>query len=353
MKQPWSAKSAWFAAVLIASCSVPVCAQDAPNPPIFVRSSDGQLVPICGGHVCSPEELAPKPRKPDVDLNHSFQTPPPIQEQSQATSDHTFDHALDKIVPQAPFTIPPSGAFIVAPPEPVTTAQPESAAAKPTVQPSIAPTSSLAPRFEPPVTPHAVGPTLPNASSCTGHAPPGAGALWGIRCGMLRNQEQADERRAQQASKNNSTPDAQEQAANDLEARKQIAREFITLNPDYLPIEANNAMLNRYLESNGLEFSVKNLELAASRLAGQLIQRNTPAPAPQDQYTREALQELSKDRDTAASLMPLLHDQSYGRMAADSYNNLASAYRGVRQSVCALHPEMQVPDIDGTPEPCR
>jgi hypothetical protein len=61
----------------------------------------------------------------------------------------------------------------------------------------------------------------------------------------------------------------------DVEARKRIAREFIASHKDYLPIDANNALLNKYLIENNLEFSVANLEFAAAAMADKLV----PVPA--------------------------------------------------------------------------
>ena len=69
----------------------------------------------------------------------------------------------------------------------------------------------------------------------------------------------------------------------DTQTRMSIAREFVALNKDYLPIEANNAMLNQYLLANNLEFSVPNLEFAAAVLGPKLVERprnNAPAPSP-------------------------------------------------------------------------
>jgi hypothetical protein len=68
----------------------------------------------------------------------------------------------------------------------------------------------------------------------------------------------------------------------DTQARMSIAREFVAANKDYLPIEANNAMLNQYLLANNLEFSVPNLEFAAAVLGTRLVERphNSPAPSP-------------------------------------------------------------------------
>jgi hypothetical protein len=64
----------------------------------------------------------------------------------------------------------------------------------------------------------------------------------------------------------------------DLEQRKRIAREFIAQNADsYLPVEANNAMLNAYLIKHGLAFTVDNLEFASAACAPQLA-RATPRP---------------------------------------------------------------------------
>lgn len=70
----------------------------------------------------------------------------------------------------------------------------------------------------------------------------------------------------------------------DVETRKRIAREFIASNKDYLPIEANNALLNRYLIEQNLEFSVANLEFAAAAMAEKLVApkapHNDPPPSP-------------------------------------------------------------------------
>jgi hypothetical protein len=82
------------------------------------------------------------------------------------------------------------------------------------------------------------------------------------------------------------TTEVQRQAHSiDLESRRNIAREFIAGHKDYLPIEANNAMLNRYLIENNLEFSVANLEFAAAVLAVKLVEpprarENASAPSP-------------------------------------------------------------------------
>ena len=58
----------------------------------------------------------------------------------------------------------------------------------------------------------------------------------------------------------------------DIEARKRIAREFIGSHvQDYLPIEANNAMLNQWLIAQNLEFSVGNLEIAMANLGDKLV----------------------------------------------------------------------------------
>ena len=69
----------------------------------------------------------------------------------------------------------------------------------------------------------------------------------------------------------------------DIEARKRIAREFINAHAsDYYPIEANNVALNKYLNENGLEFSVDNLEIAMARLQESLAARPPAPPAPND-----------------------------------------------------------------------
>jgi hypothetical protein len=57
----------------------------------------------------------------------------------------------------------------------------------------------------------------------------------------------------------------------DVEARKNVARAFIASAKDYLPIEANNALLNKYLLANNLEFTVENLEFAAAAMGPSLV----------------------------------------------------------------------------------
>lgn len=210
--------------------------------------------------------------------------------------------------------------------------------------PDATPSPSAVPAFQS----HAGGPVFANPKTCKGPAPPGAGALWGMNCAIQASRMRADERRALQAQRRQLEAEKSPppNAATDIEARKRIAREFIATHPEYLPDYANNAMLNRYLLANGLEFSVANLEFAAAAVADKLEQR---AAAPDDDFTRRALAELSSDRDTAASLRPMLDNKT----VVDAYNSLFGAYRDLRQSVCAAHPEMQVPAIDGTPKPCR
>jgi hypothetical protein len=78
----------------------------------------------------------------------------------------------------------------------------------------------------------------------------------------------------------------------DLNARKEIARAFIAGHKDYLPIEANNALLNRYIIEQNLEFSVENLEFAAAAMADKLVAPRAPAaaknePSPSDNEPAE------------------------------------------------------------------
>lgn len=75
------------------------------------------------------------------------------------------------------------------------------------------------------------------------------------------------------------TTEVQRQAKTlDLQARFDIVRQFVKNNKDYLPIEANNALLNRYLIQNDLEFTVANLEYAAAALAPNLVARPAAPP---------------------------------------------------------------------------
>ena len=73
----------------------------------------------------------------------------------------------------------------------------------------------------------------------------------------------------------------------DLEARKQIAREFFVRHGNEVAnITANGVLLNKWLADNGFEFSIENLEIALASLEGKLVRpqppSNDPPPVPSD-----------------------------------------------------------------------
>lgn len=68
----------------------------------------------------------------------------------------------------------------------------------------------------------------------------------------------------------------------DTKDRHDIALAFFRAEPDYLPVEGNNALLNKYLAENNLEFSVENLQFAYATLsvANKLAVARRAASAP-------------------------------------------------------------------------
>lgn len=71
----------------------------------------------------------------------------------------------------------------------------------------------------------------------------------------------------------------------DLEERIRIARDFVTSHREYYPVEANNALLNDYLNRNELEFTVANLEFAAAAVSNRLARKPKPASRPEIRQT--------------------------------------------------------------------
>jgi hypothetical protein len=65
----------------------------------------------------------------------------------------------------------------------------------------------------------------------------------------------------------------------DIEARKQVARQFFARHPEY-NLSANGQMLGQWLSQNGYEFSLDNIEIAFANLQDKLARKPDNAPPP-------------------------------------------------------------------------